>query len=60
MGPAWCGLSKLPFDQQDEAKTILTQVQHEFHDFLALPLSERDAIQAKMWERWGIVLKREI
>jgi hypothetical protein len=60
MGPAWCGVSKLPCDQQDEAKTKLTQAQQEFRDFLALPLSERDAIQAKMWERWGIAPKREV
>jgi len=56
-GPAWCGVAALPLNQQAEARTFLRQAQKEFHDFLTLPLSERYAIQDKMWERWGITPK---
>ncbi len=30
MGPAWCGLSKLPFDQQDEAKRFSLKCSKSF------------------------------
>ena len=54
MGPAWCGLSKFPIDQQNEAKTILIQARQEFYDLLTLPLSERYAIRNKVWALLGI------
>jgi len=55
MGPAWCGLFKLPLEQQEEAKKVLEEVRKEFQEFLTLPFEERCTIQQKLWYAWSVV-----
>lgn len=55
MGPAWCGLSKLPIEQQEEAKKVLEGIRKEYQEFLVLPFEERRAIQRELWRAWGVI-----
>lgn len=57
MGPAWCGLSKLPHEQQEVVRVILAWAQQEFNEFLMLPLPKRHAIQKEIWTSWGVVCR---
>jgi hypothetical protein len=55
LGPWACGVSKLPRDQQEEARTfVLKRAQPEFQDFLSLPPSERTIIRNKMQKMLGV------
>ncbi len=55
MGPAWCGLSKFPPEEEAKVKAELGWVRQEFHDFLTLPPAERRAIQDELWQPWGVL-----
>jgi len=34
MGPAWCGVEKLPLEKQKEARMVLRWANKEFQEFL--------------------------
>ena len=54
MGPAWVGLFKLSWDEQNEAKQLLDHAREEFDSYLRLPAEKRHRIQKELWAEWGI------